>query len=364
MPSNLNDSFWKWFNGSRVVNRDGSPLVMYHGHVGPAFSSFDPAKIKAVDTDAPFNGFWFSADHNTSPAFRDAHGIMPVYLAIRNPAPWQVWRKVAKEVMQDHRENKLSERSRSVNDEVRYRLADMGHDGILFSHSPDIDAEELERTGRTEFRSVRGSRHSLRKETRPEMVWGDTTDTHTYPEAEVIRKDGTREPLKMDLTSVATLVASTPGADVKDFNFSTLEGTIVLPNGDRIESKLVTKDFPTKDWIHTGRATWRKSATTTATSTSSATLIFKSSWHPTILSGCVSTPIRSNRFTIRGHGARQAPTSARACAAGLIWCQSPVPASSPVRCRSAIKAIAPTSSFSTMLMGCGVPARSMIQNAA
>lgn len=253
MPSNLNDSFWKWFNGSRVVNRDGSPLVMYHGHVGPAFSSFDPAKIKAVDTDAPFNGFWFSADHNTSPAFRDAHGIMPVYLAIRNPAPWQVWRKVAKEVMQDHRENKLSERSRSVNDEVRYRLADMGHDGILFSHSPDIDAEELERTGRTEFRSVRGSRHSLRKETRPEMVWGDTTDTHTYPEAEVIRKDGTREPLKMDLTSVATLVASTPGADVKDFNFSTLEGTIVLPNGDRIESKLVTKDFPTKDWIHTGR---------------------------------------------------------------------------------------------------------------
>ncbi|PZR73517.1 MAG: hypothetical protein DI537_46555, partial [Stutzerimonas stutzeri] len=213
MPSNLNDNFWKWFKGSVVVNSDGSPRVMYHG-TSQDFDTFDPAKIKAVDTDAPFNGFWFSSDENTSPAFHNAKSVKAVYLAIKNPAPWQVWRKVAKEVYTANREGTIDPRSRSVNDEVRHRLGEMGYDGILFEGHPEINADELEQTGRTEFRNTRGAKLNLRKEKRKEVEWRDVIDTHTYPEAEVIRQNGTREPLKMDLSSIAALVVNSPGVDV------------------------------------------------------------------------------------------------------------------------------------------------------
>ncbi len=247
-----NENFLRWFDGSKVVNPDGSPRVMYHGTTDD-FDTFDPAKIKAVDTDAPFNGFWFSGDHDTSPAFRNATNVMPVYLAIKNPAPWQIWRKVAKETMLDHRADKIGQRSRSVNDEVRHRLSDMGYDGILFNGRPDINAEELETTGETNFRDVRGYPYTLRKETKPEMVWGDVTDTFTSPQGEIVRKDGTREPLEMSLETLVAFIVDTPGADVSGFDFNDRIGVIKLPNGDRIESKMVTTHRPSKDWVHTGK---------------------------------------------------------------------------------------------------------------
>lgn len=247
-----NENFRRWFDGSKVVNPDGSPRVMFHGTTGD-IAAFDPEKIKAVDTDAPFNGFWFSGDRETSPAFRDPTNIMPVYLSIKNPAPWQIWRKVAKETVADNRQSKIGERSRSVNDEVRHRLADLGYDGILFNGRPDIDAEELERTGETSFRCVRGYPYTLRRETKPEMVWGDVVDTHTAPQGEIVRKNGQREPLEMSLETLVHFVVDTPGADVSGFDFNTRVGVIGLPNGDRIESKLVTTQTPSKDWVHTGK---------------------------------------------------------------------------------------------------------------
>ena len=31
IQSNINDNFWKWFGNSKVINRDGSPMIVYHG---------------------------------------------------------------------------------------------------------------------------------------------------------------------------------------------------------------------------------------------------------------------------------------------------------------------------------------------
>lgn len=163
VPAALTTSptFRRWFGESRVVGEDGAPKVMYHGtnHDIPAF---DKNKIRAVDYDAPFNGFWFTSSPNASPAMRDPYAVMPVFLSIRNPAPFTVWRKIAKDVASD---NHLRNGTRSTNDEVRLRLQDMGYDGVQWSGKPKIDEEKLARDGQVTFQNPhRGGWYTLKRE--------------------------------------------------------------------------------------------------------------------------------------------------------------------------------------------------------
>lgn len=257
LPNNLNANFWKWFADSKVVNADGTPRVMYHG-TSADFDTFDTSKIVVVDTDAPFNGFWFSSDSDTSPAFHNPSNIMPLYLRITNPAPWQVWRKVTREVMEEYHETRtIPDRSRSTNDEVRHRLSDMGYDGILFNGKPDIDAEELERTGRVDFRSVRGNKSWLQKDKRPEQEWGEYTYQHTQPEAELVKPDGTRQPIKTNMETIMVMLGPDLDEgnkiDASKFDFGSLVGELVLSNGNKIISKMVTTDRTTSGLKYTGR---------------------------------------------------------------------------------------------------------------
>lgn len=59
---------------------------MYHG-TDADFTVFDKEKIKKNDTDFYVNGFWFSDDPGTSPAFRNAKRTLKGYLNVTNPAP-------------------------------------------------------------------------------------------------------------------------------------------------------------------------------------------------------------------------------------------------------------------------------------
>jgi hypothetical protein len=160
-------AFKKWFGKSKVVDENGKPLVTYHGTAGDLFSAFEKTKIREVDYDVPFNGFWFSTDKFTSPAMQDAKNVIPVYLSIQNPAPSDVWRKVSQQVYRefnsDQRDQALRKGARSVNDEVRGRLQDMGYDGIKYSGAPEINEKELESTGKTTFQKPSGAFYTLSK---------------------------------------------------------------------------------------------------------------------------------------------------------------------------------------------------------
>jgi GNAT superfamily N-acetyltransferase len=75
--------FKRWFTGSKVVNSDGSPMVVYHG----TWESFDE-----FDTGKSFDGgFHFgtadAANARLGPDEDNMRGrnIMPVYLSIKNP---------------------------------------------------------------------------------------------------------------------------------------------------------------------------------------------------------------------------------------------------------------------------------------
>lgn len=80
----LNDAFWRWFGDSKVVDADGTPLVVYHGTVAD-FSAFKHGDV----------GFHFgsvSAGNNRIEYTKSGDGekiepqcLLPVYLSIKNP---------------------------------------------------------------------------------------------------------------------------------------------------------------------------------------------------------------------------------------------------------------------------------------
>jgi 2'-5' RNA ligase/GGDEF domain-containing protein len=81
--------FKKWFDGSKVVNADGSPRIVYHGTSAP----FD-----RVDMSKGAQGtFWLTTDKGAiergeSGATGNSH-ILSAYVSIKNPAGWDEYDK-------------------------------------------------------------------------------------------------------------------------------------------------------------------------------------------------------------------------------------------------------------------------------
>jgi hypothetical protein len=88
--------FKNWFKHSKVVDKSGNPLRVYHG--SPKFSgdSFNKSADK-LNRTGNFAGFYFSADNDEASNYagnRDDDGdiyhkegssVIPVYLSIQNP---------------------------------------------------------------------------------------------------------------------------------------------------------------------------------------------------------------------------------------------------------------------------------------
>ena len=200
MGEPLSEGQQEYFRNSVVRNADGNLKVMYHGS-DIEFNEFDKNKIRSVDYDAPFNGFWFSSDPNTSPAMHDAKVRRAFYLNITNPAPSEVYDRVDREIDEsytrairaafgedgtqglydDNANDRLQrelinqgwhEGSRSMNDELRYRLQDMGYDGIHWDGIPDVNWNELYETGITTYKGMRGETRQLELYTHnPDSAW-------------------------------------------------------------------------------------------------------------------------------------------------------------------------------------------------
>jgi len=79
-------AFRRWFAGSKVVDSDGKPLVVYHGTAAD-FDSFD--KTGANDLGLWGRGHYFSAsaENASSYALRQGDGarVIPAYVSINNP---------------------------------------------------------------------------------------------------------------------------------------------------------------------------------------------------------------------------------------------------------------------------------------
>ena len=83
------ENFWKWFGGSRVVDEQGRPLMVYHGTLKD-FNSFDISKTgQNSDSGMWGSGFYFSSSPQYAETYAKRNNktgsIIPVYLAINDP---------------------------------------------------------------------------------------------------------------------------------------------------------------------------------------------------------------------------------------------------------------------------------------
>ncbi|HAN09608.1 MAG TPA: hypothetical protein DCP90_03230 [Clostridiales bacterium] len=131
--------------------------TLYHGSI-ESFSTFEESKINAHETDANYNGFWFTSDKWASPAWRNPKYIKKCIVTLNNPAPHDIIKKVYKEV----RNSPDYETFRSIPDAVRFVLKGMGYDGVIFNDIPKINSEELYILGTTKYHSARGCLYFLK----------------------------------------------------------------------------------------------------------------------------------------------------------------------------------------------------------
>ena len=72
-------NFWNWFGDSKIVDKDGKPLVVYHGTPNATFDTFKNSE----------KGIYFATEKrkNSVAGFYagDKGNIIPVYLSIKNP---------------------------------------------------------------------------------------------------------------------------------------------------------------------------------------------------------------------------------------------------------------------------------------
>lgn len=62
-------NFWQWFAGSKVVDRQGRPLVVYHG-TKAEIRAFDPKFVNTnTKTGIPANTFVFSKSHDVAQSY-------------------------------------------------------------------------------------------------------------------------------------------------------------------------------------------------------------------------------------------------------------------------------------------------------
>ena len=84
----MNEAFRNWFEGSQVVDAEGSPLVVYHG-TAEDFDAFDNSKTGRNDRGLWGRGHYFAANQETARSYADRQGdtsrVIPAYVSIRNP---------------------------------------------------------------------------------------------------------------------------------------------------------------------------------------------------------------------------------------------------------------------------------------
>jgi len=86
IPVTDTPEFEKWFGNSKVVDKDGKPLVVYHG-TNENFKIFDEMMLGRSAHPSAHYGFYFATDIKLANEFADKEGgnIIPVYLKITNP---------------------------------------------------------------------------------------------------------------------------------------------------------------------------------------------------------------------------------------------------------------------------------------
>jgi len=140
--------FKQWFKDSKVVDKDGNPLVVYHA-TPKDFTFFDPRKLtKNTKHPTARLGFFTAVNPESTVEFisatkgiakgmyEEGANIMPLYASIQNPAVIPSGQFVMRSMALQNMKKKDADK---FIDDYLQSLRDEGHDGILI---------EADKTGR------------------------------------------------------------------------------------------------------------------------------------------------------------------------------------------------------------------------
>ena len=122
--------------------------ILYHASV-ESFKEFDERRIRECETDAPFNGFWFSSDKHTSCAWVNPSYLKTCRIKLNNPCTWDI----VYELLKKYKFISCTE--------LRKKLISLGYDGIVYCDKPVINSKELKEKGKTKFKNLRGCEYEL-----------------------------------------------------------------------------------------------------------------------------------------------------------------------------------------------------------
>jgi hypothetical protein len=125
-------AFKRWFGDSKVVDRNGQPLTVYHG-TNSDFEKFSSEFIGDGNGNSDWgDGFYFADKSDVANSYADNDGanVMPVYLSIKNPADSTV-------MMSDEVQLAMDDGMGFTT--VQEVLEDMGYDGIAIQHKEGME---------------------------------------------------------------------------------------------------------------------------------------------------------------------------------------------------------------------------------
>jgi hypothetical protein len=127
--------FKRWFAGSKVVDEDGNPRVVYHGTPN-SFTKFDRSKsadngMIFFTTDPKYAGGYLSKYKGITGKVQAGANIMPVYLSIKKPASMQDQRAVFMDAPDDYYKNPSY---------LRDELIKRGFDGLIRDDGREVIA--------------------------------------------------------------------------------------------------------------------------------------------------------------------------------------------------------------------------------
>lgn len=126
MPEKFNAAFWKWFGDSKVVNKDGSPMVVYHG---------SNSIFHDVDVDKAGFGFHIGSKaqaESVATKFRSQqHYIIPMYARIVNPLEMRDLQLWGVDDIRAHVHKRVNSRGETYA-ELRADIQAAGYDGIVY----------------------------------------------------------------------------------------------------------------------------------------------------------------------------------------------------------------------------------------
>jgi hypothetical protein len=125
-------NFWRWFGDSKVVDKDGKPLVVYHG--GNVNDVFDK-KFNGTGGGRE-GGFFFTPDIRQARDYAGTGDVKRVYLSLQNPAMTDVQLEI---------------------DEAQAAL-DSGYDGYWVIDDDLVDESEIVVFDPTQIKSATGNR--------------------------------------------------------------------------------------------------------------------------------------------------------------------------------------------------------------